>query len=55
MGNTSGEGILYILWTSMHGPRNDGEERKQKETNRMLWKQGTLTNVRELVEKRISP
>ena len=24
MGNTSGEGILYILQTSMHGPRNNG-------------------------------
>ena len=55
MGNTSGEGILYILWTSAHGPRNNSEERKQKETNRTLWKREILTGVREPVEERISP
>ena len=54
MGNTSDKGILYILWTSVHGPRNDGEERKQKETNETLWKWRTLTGVRELVKERIS-
>ena len=44
----------YILQTSVYRPRNNGKKRKQKETNKILWKWGILISVREPVEERVS-
>ena len=55
MENTDGNDVAYILWTSAHGPRKIVEKRKQIECNRMWWKWGIQTGVREPVEETISP
>ena len=55
MENTDGNDVAYIWWTSVHGPRKIIEKRKQIESNRMWWKRGIQTGVRELAEEMISP
>ena len=55
MESTDGNNVAYILWTSVHRPRKIIEIRKQIESNRMWWKRGIQTGVREPAEEMVSP